>query len=190
MTILQSFISFLQDNPFEKKLEKIIKILRREQLYGSLAMHAVIFCLVIYFISIKRWSRFEWTIIVCMTIKYTLFELVTVDDINSWIGEGSSLTIVFMTLYSSLGPICHWVYASQYIKTCFLIKGIVKRAILLFQSNKAVVDKFESSVKWDKFVCEQITIDEGMQREKSRAKTIQKIFLSTDIFMMAVILCS
>ena len=105
-------------------------------------------------------------------------------------GEGSSFTIVYMSLYSSLGPICHWIYASQYIKTSFLTKGIVKRAILLFQRNKAVVDKFEPSSQWNKVVREQSTIDEGMQSEKSRAMKIHKIFLSIDSSMMAVMLCS
>ena len=126
-------------------------------------MLAIILCLAIYIISIKRWSRFEWTIIVCMIIKYTLYVAAT-DAIE--LGKGTVLLVMFASLYSSLGPICHLIYASQYIKTCFLIKGIVKRAILLFQRNNKEIDKFELSSQWDEFVREHITIDESIKHEK------------------------
>ena len=95
-------------------------------------MLAVIFCLAIYLISIKRCSRLEWTIILSMFLKYSTYVLDTSDTILSWIEGDSPLSLVYISLIISLDPIIHLIYSSQYIKTCFLTKDIVKRAIILF----------------------------------------------------------
>ena len=34
---------------------------------------------------------------------------------------------------TGLSLVCHWTYASQYLKTFFLTRGITKRAILIYE---------------------------------------------------------
>ena len=89
-----------------------------------------------------------------------------------------------------LGPIYHWTYASQYLKTCLLTRGILKRAILLFQRNKTVIDEHDLNSQWFEFVQKNETIDVTLNYEKSRAKKIRKIFLFIDIVMIVMMLCS
>ena len=43
-----------------------------ELLYGSLVMDAVIITIAVYFIFIKSCKRFEWTILLCMFVKFSL----------------------------------------------------------------------------------------------------------------------
>ena len=80
----------------------------------------------------KRLSRFEWTIIVCMFLKYTLYAMNSIVVVAEWITSNYKIWIVFATLFLTLEPIYHWTYASKYIKTCLLTRGIVNRAVLLF----------------------------------------------------------
>ena len=132
MTAIQRLFAALKEAPYENKVQKIEKVYAAEELYGSLVLQAAVICLAIYLIRMKRWSRFEWTIIVCMFLKCSLYELSSSETIFEWSVSGSTLSVVFCLLEVSLEPICHYIYASQYIKTCFLTKDIVKRAILLF----------------------------------------------------------
>ena len=73
MNILQSILSAFEDNPYDKKRIELLNIFVWEQWYCSLAMDVVIFCLALYFIRIKRYSRFESTILVFMFLKYALY---------------------------------------------------------------------------------------------------------------------
>ena len=75
MTVLRRLIGGFKDNSSEEKDQEIHDVVSAQQMYGSLAMHVVILCLAIYIIKIKRWSRFEWTILVCMFLKYLLYEV-------------------------------------------------------------------------------------------------------------------
>ena len=137
MSNMQTFESAESHYPFEKQMRNIINFKKGEYWYGSLVMDAVIFGLAIYFIYQKRVQRFEWTIIVCMFSKYTLYALQQKLQTNT---DNSYYRMMILQYVSStLGPICHWFYASQYLKTCFLVRGIVERAFLLFQKHKTIL---------------------------------------------------
>ena len=123
-----------------------------------------------------------------MFLKYAVFAFITTDAYREIIPNASTRSILIYTLYFSLGPICHWTYASQYLKTCFLTKGIVKRAILLFQRHKAVIKKdYETTLQLDEFIRRHSSINETMQNEKTRAKSIKRIFLFIDLLLMVTI---
>ena len=49
-----------------------MNIFNTEQWYVALIMCAVSIVFAVYFIIIKRWKRFEWTILLCMFIKYAI----------------------------------------------------------------------------------------------------------------------
>ena len=65
----------------------------------------------------------------------------------------------YESILNTLGPISHWIYASQYLKTSFLTEGIAKRAILLVRKNKTVLDKCNQISQWDEFVRKHNQID-------------------------------
>ena len=130
---LHGLMSASEDDHYEKPDKKLNKIFYWENLYGSLVMCTVIIALAVRLIRIKKFSRFEWTIIICMLLKYSMYALGSNFVFFEWLMTNKMLFTVFLTLYFTLGPICHWTYASQYLKTCFLTRGIVKRAILLYQ---------------------------------------------------------
>ena len=92
-------------------------------------MDALILALAIYFIIIGRWQRFEWTIVLCMFLKYALYAFMASEAYMEYIKYDSVIYAVIASLNWTLGPICHLIYASQYLKTCFLTNGILKRAI-------------------------------------------------------------
>ena len=54
-------------------VHKIINFWMIEQWYGSLVMDFLILAFAVYFIINKKWKRFEWTILSCMFVKYTLY---------------------------------------------------------------------------------------------------------------------
>ena len=99
--------------------------------------------------------------------------------------------VVIFTLTSALGPISHWIYASQYLKTSLLIKELVERAFLLSKKHKAVIDKFDKQdqiSQWKNFIQKHNQIDGAMQLEKARTKRVHKIFLFIDISFSLLIL--
>lgn len=60
----------------EKRLQ-VTYIWNLELRYGSLVFWALILTLAIYLIKIKRFQRFEWTIVVCMLLKYITYAINT-----------------------------------------------------------------------------------------------------------------
>ena len=96
-----------------------------------------------------------------MFLKYALYAFQTTDAFTKWY-TNDDYTVIFSmykSLYYMLGPIYHWTYASQYLKTCLLTRGILKKAILLFQRNKTVIDEHDLNSKWFEFVQKNETID-------------------------------
>ena len=55
-----------------KPIEEIVKIWTEVTVYGSYVMLFVLFVETIYFVKIKRWQRFELTILFLMYFKYLL----------------------------------------------------------------------------------------------------------------------
>ena len=66
-----------------------------------------------------------------MTAKYTLYALVQYESVDEWIADRPLISSMILVCWNSLGPMSHWIYASQYMKTCFLTKSIVKKALLI-----------------------------------------------------------
>ena len=57
----------------------------QEKWYVSLVMEILILTLATYLITKKRLQRFEWTIVVCMLLKYALFATLAVKSSQDWI---------------------------------------------------------------------------------------------------------
>ena len=123
-----------------------------------------------------------------MQLKYTRYALNENEDFVEWIGTNNMLYTVWFILAEMLGPIYHWTYASQYLKTCFLTKDIIKRAVLLFQRNKTTIVEHGSTQYWNEFVREHNKIDEALKNEKSRTKAIKRVFLFIDITLSLILL--
>ena len=101
------------------------------QVYGSIPMLLLLALVTIYFIRIKRWQRFELTILVLLFLKYILYSLTIAYEERKGIFQNDQITIIYETFKFTLGPTCHWIYASQYTKTLWLTSGIIKKACLL-----------------------------------------------------------
>ena len=62
-----------------------------------------------YLIVINRRQRFEMTIMICMLLKYVAYAL------NHFVEErndNEAILVIIGTLFFTLGPISHWIYAS------------------------------------------------------------------------------
>ena len=129
-----------EEDPYADNYGKVVDITYAEAWYGSFVMGALILGMAVYFIKIKRWQRFEWTIILCMFLKYAMNPISTTNAYNEWMETSKMHVLVIRSVWPCLGPIYHWIYASQYLKTCLLTRGILRRAILLFKRNKTIVD--------------------------------------------------
>ena len=73
MFILESIMSASEADKYESLFWKAAHMYLKENFYGSLVIETIILALAIYFITIKRWQRFEWTILLCMFIKYSFY---------------------------------------------------------------------------------------------------------------------
>ena len=126
---------------YQEKWAKVENIYQQEDWYGSIVMDIIVLALGIYFIRIKRWQRFELSIVVCMFLKYFLYAFQTTDTYVALSDKVIIAPYIFTeSLLQALGPINHWIYTSQYLKTSFLTRGIVKKAILLYHRNKTVIE--------------------------------------------------
>lgn len=82
----------------------------------------------------------------------------------------------------------HWIYTSQYVKTCLLTQGIVKKALLVYERHQSFIDKeYRPSIPIDVFVRENKSIDMEVKYEKNRKRTVKKIFIAVDIFAVVLI---
>ena len=81
-----------------------------------------IIALAIYLIRLKRCKRFEFSIIASMLLKnismllYTAFPSFTIYPTARYSSE---------ILYATSDALVHWLYVSQYFKTCMLIPSLV-----------------------------------------------------------------
>ena len=140
-------------------------------------MLLILVALGVKLLSIGRYQRFEMSILFFMLSKYGADLLFTFlfPDKNNLSG------IIFNTLavcHSALSPASHWMYASQYLKTYYLTAGIVKKANLLLERNRTVIDnEYETTSIMSSFVYKHFAIDAQLKEEKSKSKRIKKIFL-------------
>ena len=73
--------------------------------------------------------------------------------------------------------------------TCFLTKGIVKKAFLIFQRNQAVIEEYTSTKKSLEIVIMDRNIDREINNENTRVQKVQRRFLIVDIILMALFSC-
>ena len=101
--------------------------------YKIIPMYLVLVPLTVYTLIIKRIQLFEITILTLMSLKYAAG--FTYQELE-WAGS-NQLFLQQLAFYlagkTGLSLVCHWTYASQYLKTFFLTRGITKRAILIYE---------------------------------------------------------
>ena len=74
--------------------------------------------------------------------------------------ERNGILFVITQTCVILSPICHWVYASQYVKTCFLALGMVKKARLLLARHLTIIeDEFKLNLPPSDFIKRHTEID-------------------------------
>ena len=100
----------------------------------------VLILFTIYNRKIIHKQRFEVIILVCMFLVFPLNAIAEIKVFMKRIKQNEALYISFLTIYKTVGPILHWIYASQYMKTCFLISGMVQKARLLFERHRTVIE--------------------------------------------------
>ena len=67
-----------EQDDIQKRINKTFDIWMRVQMYGSIPMLLLLAVMTIYFIRIKRWQRFELTILILMFLKYILYSFTIV----------------------------------------------------------------------------------------------------------------
>ena len=71
----QTILNSTQTYSTEQNGDEVTIIHSKEVLFVSIIMLIALLILTIYFIIIKRWQRFEMTILVCMALKYAVHAL-------------------------------------------------------------------------------------------------------------------
>ena len=94
---------------------------------------------------------------------------------------------MYVTLKLTLGPICHWIYASQYTKAYWLTQGIIKKACLLCYQHHKLLES--SSLRQLASSLQYHEIETELKTQKARSKMIKRIFLVVDISLMILIVC-
>ena len=123
------------DSPdYQKESQNVAEIQTNFNLYGSIIPLLALFVSMGYLIYHQHKERFQITIVAVMTLKYTLHIVRQVMSLNQIQGT-NAVQVLLYSLDVSTGPISHWIYASQYMKTCCLVPGLVKRARLLLQRH-------------------------------------------------------
>ena len=99
--------------------------------------------IVVFLIKHQRKKPFEWTIVVLMTCKYIIYNLSSFEVIKERVEHSPDKEVQYImwwTIKKTLGPICRWIYVSQYLKTCYLTSGIVNKALLLLKRHQTVIE--------------------------------------------------
>ena len=85
----------------------------------------------------------------------------------------------------------HWIYTSQYLKTCMLLPSMVKKMHLLMESyHKTQENQFEVVKINSSFLIKHEGIDFAIQKEKRRIKIISRNFQIVDAVVGATLLAS
>ena len=184
---MQSLIQFFgstSEEEYKKKYEKAQVIDEGLILYGSILVLLLLLTVAVYFVKNGRNNRFEWTILFFIFLKYTIYILLLLDVVREEIIKSDTFTFVLGSLSYTSGPIMHWIYVSQYIKTCCLSTGIVKRAYLLLMRHRTVIDNnYETTSECSDFVRNHMSIDRDMQTERDKSRSVHRIFLVIDILI-------
>ena len=150
-------------------------------------MLLVLCALLGYTIKRRKIRRFTMTILLSMFCKYTVwvYYYLFVDTLQSH----KLVSAFLITLASISGPISHWAYASQYMKTCMLIPGLTSRARLLMEKHKNTIEnEFEQSLAACEFVRIHKEIDEDIKTEKQRAQKLSLQFVKVDCLVITTLL--
>ena len=96
----------MPEDSLKRKVRMLGQISDESIFYSSLVMLVMIIALFIYFISIKRWKRFEMTILFFMTLKYILHlhYHVYFEETNN----DGAINLAFIIFSSALTPLFHW----------------------------------------------------------------------------------
>ena len=181
MKILAPSFSLYSTDP-QKIPNDIMYMSRNLNIYGSLCM--VLFLLVfgVYLLKHRRYQSFELKILVSMLITYALSPV-----IYKLAPEESHPSSIH-AIQISLKLFYHWVYTSQYIKTCMLLPSIINNMRLLVQSYHMITESQEN-LNWTKdFMKEHEEIDKAIQSEKKRVRAINKSFQIYDLIVGVSIL--
>ena len=122
---------------YEDKLEDVISLWRVEQMIAIIPILIFLVPLIIYLVKNNHMQRFEITIVVLILLKYIFCVLnqVLPEKLHS-----DAFDIIFFTIWNSFSPIAHWIFASQYLKTCALTQDIVKKALLLLGKYRTLIE--------------------------------------------------
>ena len=104
-----------------------------------------------FLIKNKRGKRFEVSIIISMTLFYVI--VVSLRLFGDKIYESLLFATITNTFQDASGIIAHWTYASQYMKTCMLIPGLLNKARLLLERHKtAIKDEYDPTLPTNEFL--------------------------------------
>ena len=139
MQFYQDVMSFDPDNT-DRSGHNFDSVNRLVNLITSLLMLILLVVFLIYVCrldSIFNRQRFELTILFLMIYRYSIMMLFPETDIFNYGGR----TLYKVAIFSSwaVDHVCHWSYASQYLKTCFLVPDVVNKAYLLLAKHLTVI---------------------------------------------------
>ena len=96
---------------YEQAYNKANHIYRVVESYAFIPALMVIIPLAVYLIKTNRRKRFEWSILILITLKYLCYALYQVVNPNPLNANGVFF-IILRTLRSTIGPISREIYAS------------------------------------------------------------------------------
>ena len=74
-----------------------------------------------------------------MVLKYTVFAVSVILLRRVCDNREEGFCIIFYTMNYTLSPIYHWIYASQYLKTCLLVPNLAQKAKLILERHHTAI---------------------------------------------------
>ena len=175
---------------YQNKVNTLYSFKQTFDIYGSLVLLTALLAFLVYFLFRGRRQRFEVTIILVMSIKYAIVMA------NAILGKRSAdLTkqtqVILLSIQNAAGPIAHWTYASQYMKTCILVPGLVSKAKLLFERHSRTIEnEFEGATSVDEFVRLHNEIDRDIKKQNNWYKTVSMAFVVVDFVLYVFLIAA
>ena len=137
--MLNEFNQFLSEEHKDQDIDKdyIHMVDRGVNVIGGIIMLILFGIFAGFLIKHKRWKYFEVTILISMTLFY--LDKVSLRSFGDKIYQSLLAATITNILQDVTCLIAHWAYASQYMKTCMLLPGLLNKARLLLERHQTTI---------------------------------------------------
>ena len=150
-------------------------------IYCNVLILLIVFLLGVFLIYKGRLKSFEAKILSCMLLYKLIEFIVAVAEKHGGLGHGF-VFIIFTIAMNTLPLIYHWLFASQYLKTCSLMPSFIKKTLMLLQIYQEKTER-ENKIRplSASFLQRHDDFDLALKLEKQRIERIKRKYRVADL---------